>query len=155
MAGQAEQKRLEFEGFEPFDAHTQSYWVKQGEVFRRLLCEGVQQSGDKQGSGVAQDVNANATQFSEALNGKGGRHFSALWIPRAIYADPQNRALNYLAAVRKMRCVPVAPLTSKQIAMRALEAMVTDGAAGEALLKKAFGADAEAVVRATLGEEAP
>jgi hypothetical protein len=153
MAGSGEQKRLGFEGFEPFDAHSQSYWVKAGETFLRLIREGVQTSGDKQGAGVAQDVNANPTQFSEALRGVNNRHFSALWLPRAVYADPQDRALSFLAALRKRRLVPVVPFTKAQIAQRAIEAMLTDGTAGRSLLEKAFGNDAEAVVRSVIGDE--
>lgn len=154
MAASGEQKRLGFEGFEPFDAHSQSYWVKQGETFRKLLCEGVQQSGDKQGQGVAQDVNANATQFSEALNGKNGRHFSALWIPRAIYADPQNRALSFLAVVKGQRLIPDRPFTDKEVATLLIEAVLANADAGRAILARAFGPKAEAVVRSTLGEDA-
>lgn len=152
MPGSGEQKRLGFEGFEPFDAHSQSYWVKQGETFLRLLREGVQQSGDKQGAGIAQDVNANPTQFSEALLGKNNRHFSALWIPRAVYADVQHRALAFLAAVKGQRLVPDRPFTDKEIASMLIEALLANPDVGRAILAKAFGAKAETVVRATIGD---
>ena len=155
MAGNAEQKRLGFEGFEPFDAHSQSYWVKQGETFLRLLREGVQQSGDKQGAGIAQDVNANPGQFSDALNGKNARHFSALWVPRAAYADAQNRALAFLALVKGQRLVPDRPFTDREIASMLIEALLSNPDVGRAILAKAFGSKAETVVRVTLGENAP
>lgn len=153
MASNPEQKRLSFEGFEPFDAHSQSYWTQVGETFRALICEGVKTSGDKQGAGIAQDVGANATQFSEALTGKNSRHFSALWIPRAIYADPQDRALTYLAAVRKKRLVPVRPFTDKQVASMLIEAALANADAGRAMLARAFGNDTDTVVRSVLGDE--
>jgi hypothetical protein len=153
MATTSEQKVLGFEGFEPFDAHSSSYWTKAGERFLKLLREGVQTSGDKQGASIAAEVGAHPSQFSDALLGKNARHFSALWIPRALQADPQNRALGFLAGVLSQRLVPHVPLTKAQIAVRALEAMVSDGEAGRALLIKAFGREADAVVRATLGEE--
>jgi hypothetical protein len=155
MAGSPEQKRLSFEGFTPFDAHSQSYWTNAGDQFRALLCEGVKSSGDKQGASIAQDVGVNPSQFSEALTGKNQRHFSALWIPRAVYADPLDRALDYLATLKGKKLVPVAPLTTKQIAARAIESALRSGAAGRALLVDAFGSDTDAVVRAVLGEDAP
>lgn len=155
MAAHAEQKRLGFEGFEPFDAHSQSYWVHAGETFLRLLREGVQTSGDKQGAGIAQDVKAPASQFSEALHGKNSRHFSALWIPRTIYADPQDRALTFLATVRGQRLIPDRPFTDKEVASLLLEAVLANADAGRAILARAFGSKADAVVRSTLGEETP
>jgi hypothetical protein len=156
MVTPGEQKRLGFEGFEPFDAHSQSYWVKQGETFLRLIREGVQASGDKQGAAVAQDCGvASPSQFSEALNGKNGRHFSALWIPRAIYADAQNRALVFLAAVKSQRLVPDRPFSDREIASMLIEALLANPDVGRAILAKAFGPKAENVVRATLGEDAP
>lgn len=157
MATRGEQKTLGFEGFQPFDAHRESYWTKAGDTFLRLLREGVQTSGDKQGSAVAQDVGAAPTQFSEALRGVNNRHFSALWIPRAIYADPQDRALSFLAAVRGQRLVPDRPFTDKEVATLLLEAVLANADAGRAILARAFGPKAEAVVRATLGdaEDAP
>jgi hypothetical protein len=151
----SEQKRLGFEGFEPFDTHSQSYWLKAGETFRRLLCEGIQTSADKQGSGIAQDVNASPTQFSEALRGVNGRHFSAVWVPRAVHADPQDRALTFLAAIRKRRLVPHVKLTKAQIAAVAIKVMLEDGTAGRALLEKGFGPDVADVVAAVLGEDPP
>jgi hypothetical protein len=155
MANGSEQKALAFEGFEPFDAHSSSYWTRAGDRFLKLLREGVQTSGDKQGAAVAAEVGAHPSQFSDALTGKNGRHFSALWIPRAMQADPQNRALGFLAGIRSHRIVPHVALTKAQIAVLALEAMVSDGEAGRALLIKAFGREADAVVRSTLGENAP
>jgi hypothetical protein len=155
MASSGEQKRLGFEGFEPFDAHSQSYWTKAGDTFLRLVREGVQTSGDKQGAGVAQDVNANPTQFSEALRGVNNRHFSALWIPRAVHGDPQDRALTFLAALRKKRVVPVRPFTDKQVASMLIEAALANADAGRAVLARAFGSDSETVVRSVLGEDAP
>jgi hypothetical protein len=152
MATPSEQKRLGFEGFEPFDAHTQSYWVNAGEAFLKCIREGVQTSGDKQGAVIAAEVKANPAQFSDALMGKNQRHFSALWLPRAIYADPQDRALTFLASLRNRKLVPVAPMTKAQIAARAIETLLADGTAGRALLEKAFGSDTDAVVRSTLGE---
>lgn len=155
MAARSEQKTLGFEGFQPFDAHSQSYWTKAGETFRELLREGVQASGDKQGASIAQDVGVQPSQFSEALQGKNSRHFSALWIPRTVFADPQCRGLDFLAAVKGRRTVPDLKLTDKQIASALVEALLSNADAGRAILLKAFGNKADAVVRTVTGEDAP
>lgn len=154
MAGSGDQKRFGFEGLQPFDAHTQAYWTKAGEAFRELLREGVHASGDKQGASIAQDVNVAPTQFSEALHGKNNRHFSALWIPRTSYADPQCRALEFLASLSGRRTVPDLKLSDKQIATALIEALLSNADAGRAILLKAFGSKADAVVRTVAGDAA-
>jgi hypothetical protein len=153
MASDPTQKRLDFDSFQPFDAHTQDYWNKAGAIFRSLLWEGVQQSGDKQGAGVAQDLSVAPSQFCEAGRGVASRHFSALWVPRSMQCDPQDRALSFLARLRGKKLVAVSPMTPAQVAKAALRTMLEDGTAGRALIDKAFGPDADAVVAATLGEE--
>ncbi len=147
------QETWDFQTVPTIDAHTQDYWVKVGRATLRLVAEVVHASGLKQGAVLAADVQANPTQFSEALKIGGPKRFAVEWLGRIVVADTENKILRFLCALKRMRPVPL-PVEKPDEKLRRLVARIeSKGAMGRELLREEFGGEADELVRSALSEE--
>jgi hypothetical protein len=142
-----EQERWDFETVPTHQSYSREYWVKAGRALHRLVREVAQTSPGKQGAGLAEDVAANATQFSEALKPNGVKRFAVEWLPRMIHADPDNRILKFLCALRGEEPKPKPLKNPREVLRRVVERLESKGAMGHELLREEFGADADEIVR--------
>jgi hypothetical protein len=134
------------------DENAQNYWVELGATLHQLIRDAALASGEKLGSGLAADVRANPTQFSEALKPNGPKRFAVEWLPRVVVADPKNRILRFLCGLRGMEPKPL-PVSSPEEKLRRLVARIeSKGAMGRELLREEFGNEADNLVRATVGD---
>ncbi len=153
MTQRERQEEWDFETVPTYDAHSQDYWRKVGRVLHRLVRETVQSTPDKQGAGLAADVGANPTQFSEALKDEGVKRFADVWLPRIIVADRTNRILRFLCALRRMEPKPLPVEQADEKLARLIKRIESKGAMGRELLREEFGHETDDLVRCALGED--
>lgn len=146
-----QQEEWEFDDLPTIDAHTQDYWVKMGQTLHRLVREAAQAAGDKQGAGLAADVGANATQFSEALKPNGPKRFAVEWLPRVIGTPKGVRILRFLCALRRMQPKPFPVEKPEEKLARLVARIESKGSMGRELLREEFGTETDDLVRAALG----
>lgn len=78
-------------------------WGSVWSEFRRLLRDIVDYAGVKQ---VAFDLDVAPSQLVNALEERDRHHFRAAWIPYVLSQAPDDRAVEFLAALRGLECVP-------------------------------------------------
>lgn len=116
------------------------------EIYRRAgrellkLVREVVKAEVKQADGLAEDLGIAPPHLSAALHGS-GKHFSIEWLPVVLEADRQNRILRHLAALREFALVPKVQLTPEERLEAIERELRASGAAGEAILRRAYGED--------------
>jgi hypothetical protein len=68
----------------------------------------------KQGDDFAKSLNLTPSHLSEALSGRGAKHFSLRWLPRVLHLDRERHYLSTEAELVACRVVPKEPLTPAQ-----------------------------------------
>jgi hypothetical protein len=109
-----------------------------GERLMRTIAEAVGASG-KVADDLAVDLGVDPAQFSRALRGKGGAHFSARWLPAIVYRDRERILIRHLCRLAGGEFVERPKFTPEQ-RLELLEKVLHDaGPFGEAVLRAAFG----------------
>lgn len=98
----------------------------------------IRESDQKQGDGFGDSVGVGGSHLSEALSGRGLKHFSLRWVPQLLVLDRKHHFLETAAALVDMRLVPKRPRSAAQkLAM--LRAELRDGGADvDALEARAY-----------------
>lgn len=94
----------------------------------------------KQADGLAAELGIAPSHLSAALHSS-GKNFSVEWLPAVLEVDREHRVLRHLAALREQAIVPARKLTPQERVELLERELRASGAAGDAILRRAYGED--------------
>jgi hypothetical protein len=121
-----------------FDAGLQASYGSASDKLHAICRSVIKRAEVKQGDDVAASLGIAPAHLSEALSGRGIKHFSLRWLPAVLHLDRDRELLNYAAALVGCKVVAREPLSDKQ-KLDALRAELREsGANVEALEERAY-----------------
>jgi hypothetical protein len=145
------QAEIEFPQEGSIDTRTQSHWLGLGEELMERVRAVVQASPDKQGAGIAADLNVKPSQFSDALAGN-GKHFSVKWLPRTMKDDREHRIAGAIATFAGQELRPKRLRNPRRVAHLMAQAFLAHGEAGIVQAAKFLGPEATKLLDACLAD---
>lgn len=121
-----------------FDAGLQATYGSASDKLHAILRGVIKRAEMKQGDDVAASLGIAGAHLSEALSGRGIKHFSLRWLPRMLHLDRDRELLEYMAGLVGCKVVERAPLSPAE-KLDLLRAELREaGANVEALEERAY-----------------
>lgn len=121
-----------------FDEGLQASYGSASDKLHAIVRRVIKQAEMKQGDDFAASLGLSGPHLSEALSGRGVKHFSLRWLPRVIHVDKDRELLTYAAGLVRCKLIEKEPLSWQQKFER-LKAELRDGGADvDALEERAF-----------------
>lgn len=121
-----------------FDGGLQATYSTASDRMHSILRGVVKRADVKQGDDLAATLGIAGSHLSEALSGRGVKHFSLRWLPLFLHRDRDRDFLNYATGLVGCRVIDKEPLTPAQKLEMLRAELRENGANVEAIEERAF-----------------